>query len=307
MPHMKEPGTTYHFSSISQLMKHAGHPPPSHPLVALIDYSQTPFEGLRKGEKIILDFYKISFKNSFTGRVRYGQHYYDFEEGGLAFLKPNQVVFTPDDQSNYEGYALYFHPDLIRNYPLGRAINRYGFFSYAVDEALFLSAKEKQIISHLFEGIQSELATNIDAFSQDVLVSQIEVLLNYSHRFYHRQFLTRKAVHHDLIASLDRLLTQYFEQHQGQQTGLPSVQYISLQLAVSPRYLSDLLGSLTGQTTQQYIQQAVIERSKDLLSGSSLSIAEIAYELGFEYPQSFSKLFKSKTKLSPLAFRATFN
>lgn len=304
---MKETGITYHFSSISQLMKHAGHPPPLHPLVALIDYSQTPFEGLTKGERIILDFYKVSFKQHFTGRVRYGQRYYDFSEGGLAFLKPSQVVFTPEDQSNYEGYAFYFHPDFIRNYPLSKAINRYGFFSYAVDEALFLSVTEKGIISHLFDAIQSELETNIDAFSQDILVSQIELLLNYSHRFYNRQFLTREAVNHDIISSLERLLNQYFEENKGLQTGLPSVHYISLQLNVSARYLSDMLRTLTGQTTQQYIQQAVIERSKDLLSASSFSIAEIAYLLGFEHPQSFSKLFKNKTNLSPLEFRATFN
>lgn len=297
----------YHFSSISQLMKHAGHPPPLHPLVTLIDYSQTPFEGLTKGERIILDFYKVSFKQHFNGRVRYGQRYYDFSEGGLAFLKPGQVVFTPEDQSNYEGYAFYFHPDFIRNYPLSKAINRYGFFSYAVDEALFLSATEKGIIRHLFDAIQSELETNIDAFSQDILVSQIELLLNYSHRFYNRQFLTRKAVNHNILSSLESLLNQYFEENKGLQTGLPSVQYISLQLNVSARYLSDMLRTLTGQTTQQYIQQAVIERSKDLLSASSLSIAEIAYQLGFEHPQSFSKLFKNKTNLSPLEFRATFN
>jgi len=297
----------YHFSSISQLMKHAGHPPPLHPLVTLIDYSQTPFEGLTKGERIILDFYKVSFKQHFNGRVRYGQRYYDFSEGGLAFLKPGQVVFTPEDQSNYEGYAFYFHPDFIRNYPLSKAINRYGFFSYAVDEALFLSATEKGIIRHLFDAIQSELKTNIDAFSQDILVSQIELLLNYSHRFYNRQFLTRKAVNHNILSSLESLLNQYFEENKGLQTGLPSVQYISLQLNVSARYLSDMLRTLTGQTTQQYIQQAVIERSKDLLSASSLSIAEIAYQLGFEHPQSFSKLFKNKTNLSPLEFRATFN
>ncbi|GAB3787488.1 AraC family transcriptional regulator [Spirosoma horti] len=304
---MKERGITYHFNSISQLMKHAGHPPPLHPLIALIDYNKTHFDVLNKGEKVTLDFYKISFKKCFTGRVRYGQRYYDFDEGGLAFLKPNQVVFAPDDSRHYEGYALYFHPDFIRNYPLSNAINRYGFFSYAVDEALFLSAKEKDIISHLFDAIQSELETNIDAFSQDVLVSQIKVLLNYSHRFYNRQFLTRKAVNHDILSSMDNVLNQYFEDNKSHQSGLPSVQYISLQLNVSARYLSDMLRSLTGQTTQQYIQQAVIERSKDLLSATSLSIAEIAYQLGFEHPQSFSKLFKSKTSLSPLAFRATFN
>ncbi|WP_425291043.1 helix-turn-helix domain-containing protein [Spirosoma linguale] len=276
-------------------------------MIALIDYSKTGFDVLKTGEKIILDFYKVSFKKDFKGRVRYGQGSYDFEEGGLAFLKPNQVVFTSDDSSQYEGYALYVHPDFLRGYPLSKSIHRYGFFSYAVNEALFLSAKEKEIVSHLFDAIQSELETNIDAFSQDVLVSQLEVLLNYSHRFYNRQFLTRKAVNHDILSSMDNLLDQYFEERKGHQTGLPSVQYVSLQLDVSARYLSDMLRSLTGQTTQQYIQQAVIERSKDLLSAGPLSIAEIAYQLGFEHPQSFSKLFKRKTNFSPLEFRRSFS
>ena len=189
---MKESGTTYQFSSISQLMKHAGYPPPSHPLVALIDYSKTPFDALTKGEKIILNFYKVSFKKCFTGRVRYGQRYYDFDEGGLAFLRPSQVVFTPDDGSHYEGYALYFHPDFIRNYPLSKAIHRYGFFAYAVDEALFLSAKEKDIISHLFYAIQSELETNIDAFSQDVLVAQIASLRRAHPRLTHPAWLANR-------------------------------------------------------------------------------------------------------------------
>ncbi|MCX6216332.1 helix-turn-helix transcriptional regulator [Spirosoma sp.] len=288
-------------------MKHVGHLPPLHPLIALIDYSKTHFDVLKTGEKIILDFYKVSFKKSFKGRVRYGQRYYDFDEGGLAFLRPNQVVFTSDDSNQYEGYALYVHPDFLRGYPLSKSINRYGFFSYTADEALFLSAQEKEIVSHLFDAIQSELETNIDAFSQDVLVSQLEVLFNYSHRFYNRQFLTRKAVNHDIISSLDNLLDQYFEENKSQQTGLPSVQYVSFQLNVSARYLSDMLRSLTGQNTQQYIQQALIERSKDLLSAGTLSIAEIAYQLGFEHPQSFSKLFKTKTKLSPLEFRRSFN
>lgn len=225
----------------------------------------------------------------------------------MAFFKPKQIVISPDNTDSYEGYALYFHPDFIRNYPLGNSMNQYGFFSYAVSEALFLSAKEKAIISNLFDIIASELENNIDQFSQDVLISQIELLLNYSNRFYNRQFITRKTVNHKIITSLDKLLGEYFIKDSGLENGLPSVQYISTQLNLSPRYLSDMLRSLTGQNTQQYIQNKIIEQSKDLLSSTSLSVAEIASNLGFEHPQSFSKLFKTKTNLSPLAFRESFN
>jgi len=197
---------------------------------------------------------------------------------------------------------LYFHPDFIRNYTLGNSINQYGFFSYAVAEALFLSTKEKKIIGNLFSAIAKELESNIDYFSQDVLVSQIELLLNYSNRFYNRQFITRKTVN-----TLDNLLNEYFIKDVGLENGLPSVQYASTQLNLSQRYLSDMLNSLTGQNTQQYIQNKIIEQSKDLLSSTSFSVAEIAYKLGFEHPQSFSKLFKTKTNLSPLQFRQSFN
>jgi AraC-like DNA-binding protein len=212
-------------------------------------------------------FYKISFKTNFKGQIKYGHGYYDFEEGGLAFLKPNQIVVSSENLESYEGYSLYFHPDFIRSYPLGAAINQYGFFSYAVSEGLFLSAKEKKIIRNLFNTIADELENSIDHFSQDVLVSQENSL----------------------------------------EKGLPSVQFVTAHLNLSPRYLSDMLRSLTGQNTQQYIQNKLIEQSKDLLSSTSLSVAEIAYKLGFEHPQSFSKLFKIKTNQSPLQFRQSFN
>eukprot|EP01012_Entosiphon_sulcatum_P004840 TRINITY_DN12005_c0_g1_i1.p1 TRINITY_DN12005_c0_g1~~TRINITY_DN12005_c0_g1_i1.p1 ORF type:complete len:299 (-),score=37.20 TRINITY_DN12005_c0_g1_i1:937-1725(-) len=259
-----------------------------------------------KGQKVSLDFYKISFKPTFTGHIKYGQGYYDFEEGGLAFLKPKQIVFPPEEIQSYEGIALYFHPDFIRNYPLGATINQYGFFSYDVSEALFLSAKEKEIIANLFASIANELDNNIDNFSQDVLVSQIELLLNYSNRFYNRQFITRKAVNNDIITALDKLLNNYFAAN-SLKSGLPSVKYISTELKLSQRYLSDMLSSLTGLNTQQYIQNAIIEKAKEKLSTTNLSVSEIAYELGFEHSQSFSKLFKMKTQLSPLEFRQAFN
>lgn len=304
---MEEKHVNYHFNSISKLMAHLGQSAPEHPLIALVNYDKVLFNALEKGNKISLDFYKISFKNKFAGQIKYGQGYYDFEEGGLAFLKPKQVVFSPDNIGSYEGYALFFHPDLIRGYPLTNSITKYGFFSYDSDEALFLSAKEKTIIQNIFEGINNELEMNIDQFSQDVLVSQIELLLNYSNRFYNRQFLTRKTVHHQIITQLDSLLDEYFTMGQGLEKGLPSVNYICAELKVSSRYLSDMLRSLTGQNTQQYIQNKIIELSKNLLSTTCLSISEIAYHLGFEHHQSFHKLFKNKTKLTPLEFRRSFN
>ncbi|MBT28012.1 MAG: AraC family transcriptional regulator [Thalassobius sp.] len=304
---MKQEENKYHFKSISQLLRDLRLPAPSHPLIALVDYSKVQTENLRNGAKVSLDFYKVSFKNEFRGQVKYGQGYYDFEEGGLAFLKPKQVVFTPDTTESYEGYVLYFHPDFIRNYPLGKTINQYGFFSYSVSEALFLSAKEKDIVQNVFNSIGLEIETNIDQYSQDVLVSQIELLLNYSNRYYNRQFITRKVVNHEIINRLDSLIDEYISNDQGLVNGLPSVQFISEQLNVSQRYLSDMLRSLTGYNTQQYIQNKILEYSKDLLSSTSLSISEIAYKLGFEHPQSFSKLFKAKTQQSPLAFRQKFN
>ncbi len=296
-----------HIESISQLVRELGLPAPLHPLIVLVDYSKVLTEMFPKGQKISIDFYKISFKSIFKGQTKYGQGYYDFEEGGLAFLKPKQIVYSPEDIESYEGFTLYFHSDFIRNYPLGSTINQYGFFSYNVSEALFLSAKEKEIISNLFASIANELNNNIDHFSQDVLVSQIELLLNYSNRFYNRQFITRKAVNHNIITSLDKLLNDYFEEENSLKNGLPSVKYISTQLKLSQRYLSDMLRSMTGLNTQQYIQNAIIEKAKEKLSTTDLSVSEIAYELGFEHPQSFSKLFKSKVGQSPSEFRASFN
>ncbi|MEO6356273.1 MAG: helix-turn-helix domain-containing protein [Ferruginibacter sp.] len=304
---MKNKPAICHFKSISELMRFLSQPAPLHPLVALIDYGNISANKFEQGMKISLDFYKISFKNKFSGQIKYGQGFYDFDEGGLAFLKPKQIVVSSDNADSYEGYALYFHPDFIRNYTLGHAINQYGFFSYAVSEALFLSAKEKKIIGNLFSIITNELESNIDPFSQDVLVSQIELLLNYSNRFYNRQFITRKTVNHEIITRLESLLDEYLIKNSGLEKGLPSVQYASIQLNLSQRYLSDMLRSLTGQNTQQYIQTKIIEQSKDLLSSTALSVAEIAYRLGFEHPQSFSKLFKTKTNLSPLEFRQSFN
>lgn len=297
----------YTINSISELLRRTGLPKPLHPQVALVNYDQVKLMLTDAGNKFALNFYKISFKTDFNGRVKYGQGYYDFEEGGLAFLSPNQIVTMSGETESYQGYALYFHPDLIRGHPLAEHIHQYGFFAYAVSEALFLSDKEKKVISRLFEAIETELQHDIDHFSQDVLVAQIELLLTYSNRYYNRQFITRKVIYNSLIDQMN----QYLGERLGTQNpligGLPSVQDVADHLQVSPRYLTDMLKSLTGQSAQQHIHHQIIEKAKDILAVSNRTIAEIAYDLGFEHPQSFNKLFKQKTKMSPSAFRQSFD
>jgi len=293
------------FKSISAYMRDLGLPKPLHPLVALVKYDNDQVSRANAGRSFLVDFYKVSFKEDFSGQVKYGQGYYDFEEGGLAFLAPNQVITMSTEESCYEdGYNLYFHADLIRNYQLGKNIHQYGFFAYAVNEALLVSDKEKKVLIGLFENIASELDNNTDSFSQDVLVSQIELLLNYSNRFYNRQFLTRRAIHNDLVSQMDSYLEGHFATQGG---GIPTVLEVANYLNVSPRYLSDMLKSLTGQSAQQHIHDKLIEKAKEVLSSTSLTIAEIAYQLGFEHPQSFNKLFKRHTTLSPNGFRKSFN
>lgn len=291
--------------SISEVMRRLELPAPLHPLVALIDYNQVEVSLNDAGMRYALGFYKVSFKTGFKGQVKYGPGYYDFEEGGMAFLSPGQVVTMNDERSSYEGYSIFFHPDLIRPYPLGRHIQQYGFFSYRVSEALYLSEKEKAIISGLFATIETELQTSIDQFSQDVLVSQLELLLNYSNRFYHRQFLTRRTVYNDVIARLDEYLRQRLDKESALE-GVPTVAEVSEYLGLSMHNLTDMLKSLTGQNTQQHIHNRLIEKAKEVLVSSELSIAEIAYELGFEHPQSFNRLFKQKTNVSPVEYRQGF-
>lgn len=302
----KEENIPQKYDSISGLHRVLGLPKPLHPLVSLVDNTTIKVEKDRLPPAFIFDFYKISYKEKLQGRLKYGQSYYDFEEGSMVFTAPRQVMAIADD-TEYQGKTLLFHPDFIRNYPLGQRIKNYGFFSYTTHEALHLSEKEKVVIVDVFNNIKDELHANIDDFSQDIIVSQIELLLNYSNRFYKRQFITRKAMNNDLLAKFDELLNNYFNDQTALMKGLPTVQDLAAQLHLSAGYLSDMLRSLTGQNTQQHIHNKVIEKAKEILSASNLSVAEVAYQLGFERPQSFNKLFKRKTNLSPLAFRKTFN
>jgi AraC-like DNA-binding protein len=222
----------------------------------------------------------------------------------MSFISPNQLLSsTSTDDTPTEGYSLVFHADFIAHYPLAKAIKNYGFFSYSLNEALHLSEKEEVLITNILENIKLEYSSTIDQFSQDVIVSQIELLLNYCNRFYNRQFITRKNVNSDLLSKLETFLTTFFESN----VGLPTVQKIAEQLNVSQNYLSDMLKSQTGQTAQQHIHDKLIERAKEILTSTNLSVSEIAYQLGFEYPQSFNKLFKNKTNISPLEYRNSFN
>ena len=296
----------YKFTSISDLHRVLGLPKPLHPLVSLVDNATISIEKQNLPSSFLLDFYKVSYKKGLNGKMRYGQHYYDFDEGGLVFTSPNQLLAVTDD-TQYYGYSLLFHSDFIRNYPLGKTIKNLGFFSYSVHEALYLSDKERAIIVNVLSNIGEELQSPIDEFSQDVIITQIELLLNYSNRFYRRQFLTRKAVSNDLLTQLEDILNNYFSNDTPSIKGLPTVQYLADQLNVSSHYLSDMLRTLTGQNAQQHIHQKLIEKAKEVLATSTLSVAQIAFQLGFEHPQSFNKLFKKKTSQSPLEFRQSFN
>lgn len=302
-----EKNTPLKLNSISELHKVLGFPKPVHPLISLVNYAdiQTPLEELPKS--ILLDFYKISYKKSLTGKIRYGQGHYDFDEGGLSFISPNQVIARAEDEQDYSGYTLLIHPDFLRGYPLDHKIKNYGFFSYSANEALYLSEKERQTIFSVFDNIKEELNSQIDDFSQDLVISYVEVLLNYSNRFYKRQFITRKAVNHDLLTRMEKLLDDYFDKEEQLKKGLPTVEYLATQLHLSPRYLSDVLRAVTGQNAQQKIHDKLIERAKEYLTATSWSVAEVAYQLGFEHPQSFSKLFKRKTQLTPVEFKQSFN
>jgi len=304
---MKDEMSNHRFNSLSRLHKALDMPAPMHPLVSLINNAEgaIPLEKLPSPH--ILNFYKISYKMNFKGKFRYGQHYYDFDEGGMFFVSPNQITGGHAPLSDQSGYTLLFHPDFILGYELAKKIKEYGFFSYSINEALHLSEKEKNTIIAVFQSIEEELKGRIDNFSQDVVISQIELLLNYSNRFYSRQFITRKAVHSDLLQKVEDILSACFQSPHAEKQGLPTVQFLAAELNVSASYLSDTLRSLTGQNAQQHIHNHLIEKAKEQLSTSQASISEIAYGLGFEHPQSFSKLFKLKTSISPLDFRRSFN
>lgn len=286
-------------------------PPPEHPLISVVDYALVAAAKTNRSPiSVVGDYYSISVKRGLSGKMRYGQQEYDFDEGIMYFLAPGQVLQmtpAPEPRTQPTGWILVIHPDFLWNTPLAKTIKQCEFFGYSVNEALFLSEKEEGVLNNLIANIRQEYHANIDKFSQNIIISQIETLLSYAERFYQRQFITRKVTNHQVLDRLEKILGDYFIGENLVLKGLPTVHNIAEELNVSPKYLSSLLKILTGQTAQQHIHGKLIEKAKEKLSTTDLSVSEIAYELGFEHPQSFSKLFKLKTKVSPLEFRQSFN
>jgi AraC family transcriptional activator of pobA len=301
------------FKSISEFHQFRQLPAPEHPLLSVTKIDMVKQAVGTTAMAWCYDFYCIGLKRvSFSHHInfRYGQQPYDFNEGILSFVAPNQVLSLSIDtkqETTQSGWILLIHPDFLWNTSLAKSIRKYDFWDYSVHESLFLSAKEEAILIQIFQNIQQEYHANIDRFSKQIIVSQMESLLSYADRFYHRQFITREKANHQLLEKLEAILENYFGSDELLKKGLPTVQYISETLNVSPNYLRGLLKVLTGQNTQQIIHDKLIEKAKEKLSITELSISEIAYALGFEHPQSFTKLFKRKTNLSPLAYRQSLN
>jgi AraC family transcriptional regulator, transcriptional activator of pobA len=297
-------------NTISEYHQLMGLPRPEHPLVSLINFESIKHLPGDGSISLVFNFYSISLKRNFNGKMKYGQQKYDFDEGLLFFMSPGQVFGIEPEKNaalRHTGWMLLIHPDFLWNTPLAKTIRQYEYFSYAVHEALFLSEKEEITIIGIMQNIEQEYHANIDRFSQGVIIAQLELLLTYADRFYHRQFITRKIDNHKILTRLEEALDAYLNDDSLIKKGLPTVQYLAESLNISPNYLSGSLKTLTGQSTQQHIHHKLIEKAKEKLSTTGLSVSEIAYELGFEHPQSFSKLFKTKTSLSPLEFRHSFN
>ena len=295
--------------TISEFHKLRGLPAPKHPLISVINFDDMTEHTKVGKQSLLFDFYMISVKRNMDHKYRYGQKDYDFDEGVMFFMAPHQVlsVIREEQGKNSSGWMLMIHPDFLWNTSLSTSIKRYEFFDYSVNEALFLSEDEEIKILHIIENIKQEYQSNIDPFSQNIIISQLETLFNYSQRFYQRQFITRKKASHQFLEKLEIFLNEYFEGKLTMENGLPTVRLLSEKLNMSTQYMRGLLKSVTGQTTQQIIHEKVIEKAKERLSTTDLTIGEIAYELGFEHSQSFNKLFKAKTNISPREFRKSFN
>lgn len=296
------------FISISESHQAFGLPKPQHPLISLVHFNeQNPFNTSMAPIYDVLSFYKITLITHNNGRLKYGRDYYDYNEGSMIFLAPNQLVGSTEYNSRTYCYILLIHPDFLLGHPLANKIRQYGYFAYSFNEALHLSDTEKETILSIYRNMEQELDSRVDEFSQEVMIAHIELLLSYVNRYYKRQFITRKAVNDDILLKTEAILDNYLNSLQSLHQGVPTVQFLSEKLNLSPGYLSDMLRSLIGQNAQQYIHGKLVEKAKERLTTTQLSVAEIAYELGFEYSQSFSKLFKNKTNQSPLEFRASFN
>jgi AraC-like DNA-binding protein len=295
-----------HLKTISDLYRFLKLGHADHPLIAVVDFSKV-IDHANEEISINTDFYSIMFKNYCRNHIRYGRKTLDFQDGSLVCIAPHRIVTIDNDieiKEDMMGWGLFFHPDLIRGTTLGSKMKDYSFFSYEVSEALHLSEKEKQLLYDCIVKIQGELSQNIDSYSQALMVTNIELLLNYCSRYYGRQFITRKTANKDIVSKVESVLKGYFENESIRNEGMPAVKYIASKVNLSPGYLSDLLKKETGLSAQDYIHYFVIEQAKNILVQSNHSVSEIAYSLGFEYPQYFSRLFKQKTGKTPLEYRS---
>lgn len=298
---------SFEINTISQAHQSVGLPAPKHPLVSVVNTADFKPTVDFRGVKVINNLYQITLKQLGCGNLLYGKNSYDYEEGTLVFTAPGQVtVFEgemPTESETNNGWTLAFHPDLIRKSSLADKMSQYSFFSYEVNEALHLSEEELGTIEDLLDKIVKEYSQNLDKHSQNLIISNIELLLDYCTRFYDRQFYTRTNLNLDYVSKFEKLLKRYYEKEDVLEKGIPNVKYLASQLNFSSSYISDLLKKETGKTAQEHIHLFVIEKAKNQLLSSKNSISQIGYSLGFEYPQHFSNLFKSKTGLSPSEYR----
>ena len=297
-----------HIATISDMHKLMSVPKPIHPLVSVVRMSDVTGCADLVGKTITYGFFSIALKKNFDIRLRYGRRHYDFDEGVMTFVSPLQVIGVESENiQKMDGFMLLVHPDFLKGNALASRLPDYGFFSYEANEALHVSEPEEKMIMGMIENLEREIGNTIDVFSQSLILSHIELLLQYSDRFYNRQFLTRKSHGIDVLSDFERMLRAYLNSDEPANTGFPSVHHFAESLNLSANYLSDLLRNLTGRNARQHIQDAVVEKAKELLSTTNLSVSEIAFKIGFEHSQSFSKLFKARVEITPMEFRASFN
>ncbi|GAB5553252.1 MAG: AraC family transcriptional regulator [Saprospiraceae bacterium] len=298
-----------HFKTLSAYFDYMQLPRPEHPMLSVLSATGDSFLPCPKDSSppITNDCYSISLKKIVKGNLNYGRTSYDFTNGALIFIAPKQVLqWDSSVVFDQKGFSINFHEDFLKGTELAQQIKKYGFFSYSANEALHLSPKEEKQIESIVESIEIEYHNNQDEFSKDIIISQLSTLLKYANRFYERQFLNRKELSNDLLAQFNQQLVAYFESGQLEEKGIPSIEQLATKMSVSQRYLSDTLKKETGKTTTEHLQLYLIDEAKNILLKPNKSIAEVAYELGFEYPQYFSRLFKRKEGLSPSEYREKY-
>ncbi|MBB6240346.1 AraC-like DNA-binding protein [Pedobacter sp. AK013] len=294
-----------HYKTISELFKSNGFSPPENPLMGLLAFEESQKCTFIERE-FTMGFYTIALTKLKSGTFQYGRTKYDHENGSLAFLKPHQIIMMNNVETSEKGFLLYIHKDFLVNHNLHSEINKYGYFDYEVNEALHLSPKEEDIVWDLFNKIKLEYYNNQDEYSKDIVLTHIDSILKYAQRFYKRQFLNRSVLSGTIITKFTDILKQYFENSGLQKNGLPSVKYMAAKLALSPKYLSDLLKQETGKTALEHIHIALVIEAKNILMSTDKTVAETAYQLGFENPPYFSRLFKKEVGVTPTEYREQF-